>query len=307
MKFETDWVSLANDYKHSQQGGFFDLSDWGVVQISGPDALTYLQRMSTTQFKDLSIGKSLPGAFLTGKGGVVAWGDFFREDEQSFFFVVSPGQLDSALKHLEMFHFQEKLEIKNETHSWSLVGLWNISEDVKGPHWRDFKRKPLEFILIPKQTKGDFFKQEDQKGFVQLGMPFFHYSRVLHGVPWMGWEIQPGDLVLEAGLEAIVARNKGCYPGQEVVERIFTYGQVNRKLFKVEIESVKEIEWLECPKEIRMDQESVGHLLSIIPIPECSKRAVGLAMIKKSFWEYKGRFDLEPGMQMSLSTSDVSL
>lgn len=305
IKFGTDRISLSTDYKNSKHGGFFDLGDWGVIQISGPDALTYLQRMSTTQFKNLSIGQSLPGAFLSGKGGLLAWGDFFRSDEQSFFFVVSPGQLHSALQHLEMFHFQEKLEIKDESLSWSLVGLWKTSEAISGPHWLDFKRKSLQYVLTPKQTVEELFQQWVQRGLFRLGMPLFHYLRVLHGIPWMGWEVHPGELVLEAGLDAVVARNKGCYPGQEVVERIFTYGQVNRKLFQVEIESEKEIEWLESPKEIKMDHDTPGHLLSVIPNPEHSKKAVGLAMIKKSFWEDKRRFDLGASEQVFLAASNT--
>lgn len=51
--------------------------------------------------------------------------------------------------------------------------------------------------------------------------PGFHDARVLAGVPWGGKEWTSETLALDAGLESWIARGKGCYPGQEVVERAF--------------------------------------------------------------------------------------
>jgi len=276
--------SFEQDFQNSKKGGFFDLSDWGIVQISGPDAAAYLQRMSTVNVSLLKVGDAVPGAFLTGKGTLVAWGDLFKLEESSFLFVTSPGQKLSVMEHLELFHFQENLEIKDQNHKWVLMGWWHAPFTIDELHWRDFARKELQFVLIPQEKAAEQLKRWKESKLAFLGMQLFHYFRITRGIPWMGWEANPNDLVLEASLEAAVARNKGCYPGQEVVERIFTYGQVNRKLLRVQLEKSIQGSWPATPLDLKMGEEAAGKLVSLVESPEDPQKAVGLAMIRKSFW-----------------------
>ena len=54
--------------------------------------------------------------------------------------------------------------------------------------------------------------------------------RVEAGVPRYGVDLTEDNLLLEIGLDQAVSFTKGCYLGQEVVERIRSRGHVNRKL-----------------------------------------------------------------------------
>lgn len=297
VPFEVE--TYQRDYENSEKGGFFDLSNWGVVQITGPDAANYLQRMSTLNIQSLGVGKTAGGAFLTGRGTIVSIGYFLRLDQDVFLFVVSPKQLEKVLTHLEMFHFQERLEIKDRTPELALVGLWNTNEDMSKPCWPDCREPRLTYTIIERTQFEKTLLMLAKKGLSLLGMHLFHYFRIETGLPWVGWEIGESDLVLEAGLEDFVSRNKGCYPGQEVVERIFTYGQVNRRLVRVKLEGISEAENFTGRTEIKSeDGKAAGDLVSLIVSPKKDNLGVGLAFVRKAFWESVGEFQTEEGLKV---------
>ncbi|MYJ48235.1 MAG: hypothetical protein F4070_11450 [Acidimicrobiales bacterium] len=59
------------------------------------------------------------------------------------------------------------------------------------------------------------------EGAEQVSAAEFEALRMAYGVPAMGIEIQPGDIPNETGLvEQAASFTKGCYRGQELVERI---------------------------------------------------------------------------------------
>jgi len=54
--------------------------------------------------------------------------------------------------------------------------------------------------------------------------------RLEAGIPWYGRDMDDTTLIGEVGLETAISYQKGCYLGQEVVERVSARGQVQRKL-----------------------------------------------------------------------------
>ena len=63
------------------------------------------------------------------------------------------------------------------------------------------------------------------------GEESFEVARVEAGLPKFGAELDESVLPPEAGLDAgVVSYTKGCYIGQEVLNRIRTVGRVNRCL-----------------------------------------------------------------------------
>jgi aminomethyltransferase len=50
------------------------------------------------------------------------------------------------------------------------------------------------------------------------------------GTPWFGYDFSEKQIPHEAGLEiSHISYTKGCYTGQEIVERVRSRGQVNRR------------------------------------------------------------------------------
>src|SRR5262249_44332968 len=63
-----------------------------------------------------------------------------------------------------------------------------------------------------------------------VGLTALNLLRVEAGIPWYGIDMDESRIVLEVGLEHAINFKKGCYLGQEVVERATARGHVNRKL-----------------------------------------------------------------------------
>jgi folate-binding protein YgfZ len=91
----------------------------------------------------------------------------------------------------------------------------------------------------------------------------------------------------ETQLLDVVSFSKGCYVGQEIVERVNSQGQVNRLLTPVEIESS---EIPETP-ELRVGDRVVGQLTSAVISPQ-TRKIVGFAVVRREA--------LAPGAEVSV-------
>jgi folate-binding protein YgfZ len=276
--------------KIAAEGSYFLLEDWGVIEITGPDTSDYLNRLTTLNFKKWPSPQARLGAFLTGKSGVVSLG-YFQPFSEGFRFILPQSNLAVALEHIEKFHFAEAIEFRDATLSYQVRAEFQSVAKAQ-TQWPDAFIPGLFWELVPNGSPTQAI------GSAQKHSPaFFEYLRTRFGMPRVGKEIDASVLVLEAGLERAVDRNKGCYPGQEVVERIFTYGQVNRKLLPV---WVKGKDFPELPLKCVRDGKVAGTLVSIVKAPEGSEKAVGLAFMARAFWQSTETF-AENGVEIALA------
>ena len=62
-----------------------------------------------------------------------------------------------------------------------------------------------------------------------VGYTALNSLRLECGIPWFGYDFGDKQIPHEAGLEkSHISYTKGCYTGQEIVERVRSRGQVNR-------------------------------------------------------------------------------
>jgi len=111
--------------------------------------------------------------------------------------------------------------------------------------------------------------------------------RVEAGIPRYGIDFSEENLLLEVGLEQAVSFNKGCYLGQEVVERIRSRGHVNRKLCGLLLEGQQPAQ---AGDPLRANGKEVGHITSSVLSPRL-KRPIALGYLNKDFWR--------PGTELS--------
>jgi folate-binding protein YgfZ len=91
-----------------------------------------------------------------------------------------------------------------------------------------------------------------------MGYKALSAQRLVQGVPWFGYDFGEKQIPHEAGLESShISYTKGCYTGQEIVERVRSRGQVNRR--RVELlfagDSVPE-----SGAELKVDGKVVGFI-----------------------------------------------
>ncbi len=253
--------------------GTFDFSDWGVIELQGPDAADFLNRLSTLNFKNWDPSSVRVGALLTGKSGVVAFG-FFRSRPGGFEYILPKANVAQVLEHLEKFHFSEDLRFADISAKYSVAGFFGEGPlNETDAAWKDPWIPGLRWQLLP---SGAAFK-------ASLDSTLYNFLRTAYGMPRVGLEIDSTVMVLEANLALAVDRNKGCYPGQEVVERIFTYGQVNRKLLPVSVRG----QWQNAvlPLKCVRDGRTASTLVSLVGSPLNPAEARGLAFVARPFWD----------------------
>ncbi|NBX67976.1 MAG: hypothetical protein EBR01_03305 [Proteobacteria bacterium] len=312
------------DFEVSESvGGIFDLSFYGIVEVQGKDAQDYLQRMTTVQFKSLGTQSVAHGAFLNGRGGVVVLGMFRRLGPDAFQIFVLNDLKQKLMEHIEQFHFAESFAVRDLSEDLTVMGCWSrdgqlasslgISAELKslelqsletlGPEgvvWRDVRRSSLYWMIVKRPLASTFIQNCIKNGHFILGLHLYEYFRIQSGMPDPGEELSEKDIILEGNFEEAVARNKGCYPGQEVVERIFTYGQVNRKLLRVEgISDSGEL--FSLPQIIKQGEKEVGTVVACEKSPTNDTAAVGLMYVRKDFWNSKESWAVPPNWRISLA------
>ena len=104
--------------------------------------------------------------------------------------------------------------------------------------------------------------------------------RVEAGIPRFGIDFTEDNLLLEVDIEHAVSFSKGCYLGQEVVERIRSRGHVNRKLCGLLLEGH---DAAKAGDRLFAGEKEIGTVTSSVISPRL-KRPIALGYVSKDFW-----------------------
>jgi folate-binding protein YgfZ len=251
--------SLLLEYnEYRSQGGYFQLES-AVLEMKGADCIDFLHRLTTQDVKNLSDGHGAPAALLDSTGTIISLFDLYRSTSKHFWIVVDQGHASTTLEQLEKLHFAEDFEIANLSSEWMALSLqgektdtllsdkipWEMhslreipAELLGSKLWAaresDFSSPGFHLFLKPDDLRV-VEKSLNDRGFKQFSRALWSALRLEAHRPQWGVDITEKNMILEAPLEGSVARNKGCYPGQEVVERVFTYGNIGKKLVGVRV------------------------------------------------------------------------
>jgi folate-binding protein YgfZ len=119
-----------------------------------------------------------------------------------------------------------------------------------------------------------------------VGAASIETLRIAEGIPAYGIDIQSRDLAQETSQERAVSFTKGCYLGQEIVERIRSRGQVHRHLRTVELTADDPAELPAVGTELRIASSSpeakpAGAITSVTRLQRNkSRRIFAIAMIR---------------------------
>ena len=110
-----------------------------------------------------------------------------------------------------------------------------------------------------------------------VGVAALEAFRMAEGIPMYGRDIAERDLPQETSQTRALHFSKGCYLGQEIVERIRSRGNVHRHLRQLELQGP-----LPNPgTELLLDGAQVGHITSSSELPlDGGFRRFALAMVR---------------------------
>ncbi len=287
-----------------------DDAPFRLLELTGPDAGDFLQRLCTQDVLGLAEGQVAPAAFLDAKGKLLVTCLVFRLG--SSFWLETHGEQEERLAALlERYHFTEKLTIARATFDHCAEMIW-LGSNVAGQdrcasryegqlhvHWQ---RRGIQFM---RSHGGPWVMEhihDDGRREPIVCKPLTpdlaECLRMGAGLVRVGLETEPSTLALEADLDDHCSTTKGCYTGQEIVARIHTYGHVNRKLCLLHLPAGPAIT-TPVPLHETEDQLAVGRVMHAVPAPDRPVR-VGLGYLPKDFQAIGTKLALPDGAAVTV-------
>lgn len=234
--------------------GVFALAWRGRINVSGKDRVRWLHNMVTNNVRDLAVNRGNYNFVLNAQGRIL--GDMYIYNRgESFSLETDASQVETLVHAMKRFIIMDKIELVEVGADSVSVGICgpkaesvlsnagvNASgmqplevrdvgfEDIAATLVRGPEQRPgwFEFWLDPNKAQ-ELWNLLVKAGAKPVGADALEVWRVLQGIPSYGQDIRDRDLPQETEQPQALNFNKGCYIGQEIVERIRSRGQVHRK------------------------------------------------------------------------------
>ena len=242
--------------------GWLDLADRAVLSVTGPDSVEWLQGMLSNDVAALGPGEGIPAAVLNIQGKILADVRVFRTAD-AFLLDLDEPLVSGVLEHLDRYLIADEVEIADLSGELAMVSiqgpgsetaLSGLFEDPSLPvedlghgevealgGWVRVIRathtgKPGFDLVVPRERLMEMAALPGVRGIPWIGLDAGEILRIEAGIPRYGVDMDADTLLLETCLDHAVSFTKGCYLGQETVERIHSRGHVNRRLVGLKVE-----------------------------------------------------------------------
>jgi folate-binding protein YgfZ len=211
------------------------------LQVSGPDALTFLQGQFTNDLRLLENQPAVYGLWLNEKGKVQADSFVLRGEGKALWVgsYFSPAELIS--ERLKANLIADDVTIEDCTagcRGVTLIGsaASELAEKFGGALRFPGRRAtvPCMELMFAVETQPAVEARMAELNLLPLPDSDMELFRIKASITAVPRDIGPDDLPNEGGLDAVgISYTKGCYLGQEVMARLKSMGQVRRQLLRV--------------------------------------------------------------------------
>lgn len=201
---------------------------FNLLRIRGAGAATFLQRMLSNSVADLPEHEAR-GAFLLEDTGRIRAGAVFLRDGDDFLAICpGPEWRDRLQEGLEHYRIADPVEfIPDPTPVALIVGQ---GDDVPGAIW-EIRRDPGGVsIRWPWTGLDERVRIGEPASIADMDPGAVERERIRAGTPRFDVELTPRTIPVEALLFDWLDARKGCYVGQEVVERMWSRQRAARQL-----------------------------------------------------------------------------
>lgn len=192
------------------------------VCVQGDDAESYLQSQLSNQIAGMALRSSRYSLLLDPTGKVVAALRVTRFDDTVFVLDTEPDFAAAVVARLNRFKIRVKADI--QPIHWQCVALRGDGARAVAS---SLDRVPSDGLVVDAWWGGDESVDLvgasvcDVEGVPVCAAEDFDAMRVAAGWPVAGRDFAAGCIPAETGLVGVaVSFSKGCYPGQELVERM---------------------------------------------------------------------------------------
>lgn len=252
----------------------------GELQCTGEDACEFINRMTTLSPHKMSDGGYQQGFLLEHNGKIKVSFDLYRHNQQSLRLFCAPNELALLADTLEMFHFAEDIEFTQHAPRQMLVLMTSEAVNLAG------SREPEDTVLEQWRSQSELHTRVcnlDELvshiltifdgGCTVEGFDDFQRLRIGLGIGSWLHEYTSSVTPLDVNGLAGIVQHKGCYPGQEVIERTLALGRPAKKLARI-----IGTQLLEGHEVLDDSEKKVGVITSVVKFDESSM--CGLAIVK---------------------------
>lgn len=199
MTTETFWVPLERD----------------VITATGADARTYLHSQLSQDVAGMRVGETRQSLLLQPTGKLDGIIRVTCVEGETFVLDVDTGCGEAVLARLNRFKIRVKVELTLGRETW--VAVRNVLIPIPGsiPAWRC----DGSAVDLRSESAITEFKQGSVEDYEQ--------ARIIAAWPAMSIDVTESSIPAETGItDVAVSFTKGCYPGQELVERMDSRGSI---------------------------------------------------------------------------------
>jgi folate-binding protein YgfZ len=273
-----------------------------LISLTGRDRVRWLNGMVSNNIRDLSPGNGVYAFVLTPQGHIQADLYAFNRGE-SLLVQTERTQSAALLQIFRKYIIMDKVEIEDlseKTAVFSVTGPKSIEVlaslgltetlgtlQLAETKWNgitvtlvrgDNPSFPNYELWIPGEQAEAAWNALLQAGGVEVHEQTLETFRILCGIPKVGQDIRERTLPPETGQERALNFNKGCYIGQEIVERIRSRGAVHKTFVGFEVEG----QVPSAGTKIQSEGKDVGEITSVAAEPLKQKR-LALGYLRREF------------------------
>jgi folate-binding protein YgfZ len=287
--------------------GLYDLSSRTRIVVTGGDRVRWLNGMVSNNVRDLAVAHGVYAFMLNAQGRIQA--DLYAYQRGDSLLIDTEGaQREKILQIFDRYIIADDVEIADMSGRLTAFG-------IGGPQAQTVLRRagidvpdlgPLELcsptcncdcgcvqctVVRGDESEGvsyevwlepGLFKSTWEgliaAGAVAVGAEALELRRIRFGIPRYGVDIRERDLPQETGQTRALNFTKGCYLGQEIVERIRSRGAVHRQFRAFDVDGQLPL----AGAKILAEDKEVGEITSSAILPFASgDRAVALGYLRR--------------------------
>jgi folate-binding protein YgfZ len=253
--------AFADEYRAAREAVAILDTNWHtIVELTGPDRMRYLNAIVSNDVKSLGEGRGTLALLLKPQGHILAELEIYALQDKLL--VLSHASVrERTVVTLDKFIIMDDVTLSDVTEQFGSLAiegpragtviaeacglaLEGFSEhaiaevQIDGVACHLIRHSHFGFpgaeIIAPREHLGLLWKNLRASVVAQhgaaIGMRAVNSLRLEAGIPWFPDDFNDTVIPHEAALEAThISFTKGCYTGQEIVERVRSRGQVNRR------------------------------------------------------------------------------
>ena len=310
--------NFENEYKAVRDAGagILDFPNRGLIEVSGGEAVQFLNGLITNDVKTLEDNTWMLAAFPNVQGRLLAIVRVLRLGER-FLFDTEAATHEKVLQNLFRFTFAGDFKVRDLSGEFSLISIQGKqSAEISGKVFEALPAKSqieqLRFqneeviairsthtaedgfdLFAPKDLVETISNEFKTLGAIKIGVEARETLRIEAGIPSYGVDADETTVVLETGFDEAVSFKKGCYVGQEIIARIHFRGHVAKQLTGLILDETAPVAPNDELKSVA--GKAAGRITSTVFSPTLGKR-IALGLVRYEF--------LAPGTELLISRGE---